>query len=169
MRRRAARTPLFGVAVLGLVVLAVAGGWVMGGRWRRVPSADPLPAGAFCQGTDTHTAHPTKVVVIIGENESEDKINASDSPFELDVLSQQCGSLTNMHGLTHGSEPNYLGMTSGSYPSWALCDFPPDTARGDCPESPSGRIAGPSLFSQLATTYGASGWRTYAESMPTTC
>jgi hypothetical protein len=108
-------------------------------------------------------------MVIIGENESQSKISAAVAPFEQNVLSAQCGSLRSMHALTHGSEPNYIGMTSGAYPSWALCDLAPDTIDGDCAQSPSSHLSGPSVFSQLATTYGADGWRTYAENMPTAC
>jgi len=110
-------------------------------------------------------------MIIIGENVSQDEINASGSPFVQTTLTQQCGSLQNMHALTHGSEPNYLGMTAGSYPTWALCDFPPNTAYTDkgCTQGPSSEVAGPSLFSQLDAAYGSAGWRTYAESMPTPC
>ena len=108
-------------------------------------------------------------MVIIGENESQTNINRTTAPFEQTVLNKQCGSLRNMHALTHGSEPNYIGMTSGTYPSWALCDQPPNTVDSDCPQSPSSLIDGPSLFGQLAAAYGAAGWRTYAESMPTAC
>ena len=108
-------------------------------------------------------------MVIIGENESQTNVNNKTAPFEQTVLSKQCGSLRDMHALTHGSEPNYIGMTSGAYPSWALCDQPPNTIDPDCAQSPSSLIAGPNLFSELATKYGPTGWRTYAESMPTTC
>lgn len=108
-------------------------------------------------------------MVIIGENESQGDINGTTAPFEQTVLNKQCASLTDMHALTHGSEPNYIGMTSGAYPGWALCDQPPNTVDSDCAQSPSSVISGSSVFGQLADVYGASGWRTYAESMPTTC
>lgn len=108
-------------------------------------------------------------MVIIGENESQTDVNGTTAPFEQTVLSKECGSLRDMHAVTHGSEPNYIGMTSGTYPGWALCDQPPNTADNDCAQSPSSLISGSSVFSQLATTYAANGWRTYAESMPAAC
>jgi phosphatidylinositol-3-phosphatase len=150
------------VAVLLLVAASVCGGWALGAHWRR-------PATTLCQGTGSSAPRPTKLLVIIGENESQSKVSAAVAPFEHNVLSAQCGSLRNMHALTHGSEPNYIGMTSGGYPSWALCDLPPDTIDSDCAQSPSSRLGGSSVFGQLATAYGAAGWRTYAESMPSSC
>ena len=129
------------------------------------------PAGSLCQAASATPPRPTKLMVIIGENVSQQQVNAAGLSFEQTVLTKQCGSLQNMHALSHGSEPNYIGMTSGAYPTWALCDFPPNTAYSDkgCAQGPSSRIAGPNLFSQLDTAYGAAGWRTYAESMPAPC
>ena len=156
------RPPRLMPFVLALLVIFGVAGWALGEQWRQ-------PSNALCQTRSASAPRPTKLMVIIGENESQTNINRTTAPFEQTVLSKQCGSLRNMHALTHGSEPNYIGMTSGTYPSWALCDQPPNTVDSDCPQSPSSLIDGPSLFGQLAAAYGAAGWRTYAESMPTSC
>lgn len=139
--------------------------WIVGSHSRHNVGA------ALCSGTSGNAPHPSKLMVIIGENVSQDQVNASASSFEQATLTAQCGSLQNMHALSHGSEPNYLGLTAGSYPTWALCDFPPDTAYTDkgCTQGPSSEISGPSLFGQLDSAYGTTGWRTYAESMATPC
>jgi Phosphoesterase family len=156
------RSPALVPLVFGLLVVSAIGGWTLGAHWRP-------PAGAFCQTNSSSAPRPTKLMVIIGENESQTNINSTTAPFEQTVLSKQCGSLRDMHAVTHGSEPNYIGMTSGTYPSWSLCDQPPNTVDSDCPQSPSSLISGSSVFSQLAAAYGATGWRTYAESMSTPC
>lgn len=127
-------------------------------------------SGAYCGAPGGLLHRPTKVVVIIGENESRDKlVGAGVAPFQQGVLGKQCGSLSNMHGLTHGSEPNYLGLVAGGYPRWALCDYRPDDQGHGCPYAPSGHLDGPSLFSQLQDRYGTSGWRSYEQSMRTPC
>jgi hypothetical protein len=148
--------------VLGLLILSAVAGWALAEQWRPPPNA-------LCQTSRASARRPTKLMVVIGENESQTNINKETAPFEQTVLSKQCGSLRDMHAVTHGSEPNYIGMTSGTYPSWSLCDAPPNTTDSDCAESPSSMISGPSLFSQLAAKYGPTGWRTYAESMPAAC
>ena len=159
---RTTRPPALLSLVLVVLVVSGLGGWALGTHWRH-------PAGNLCQGNSASAPRPTKLMVIVGENESQSKVSAAVSPFEQNVLSAQCGSLRNMHALTHGSEPNYLGMTSGGYPNWALCDLPPNTIDGDCAQSPSSQVSGSSVFGQLAVARGAAGWRTYAGSMPTPC
>jgi hypothetical protein len=161
-KRAAARPPALLPFVFGLLVISAVAGWALAEQWRP-------PRNALCETSSASAPRPTKLMVIIGENESQTDVNNKTAPFEQTVLSKQCGSSRDMHALTHGSEPNYLGMTSGAYPSWALCDQPPNTTDSDCAQSPSSSIVGPNLFSQLAAKYGATGWRTYAESMPTPC
>jgi phosphatidylinositol-3-phosphatase len=127
-------------------------------------------AGTYCEGGSPGHAppRPTKVVIIMGENRSAGEVaDSPDAAFQ-HALSDQCGSLGNMHNETHGSESNYLALVSGNYPRWALCDYPPANSTPGCRFGPSGMIAGPSLFGQLEQAYGAKGWRTYAESMGTT-
>ncbi len=54
------------------------------------------------------------IVVVFLENRGYDQVTASaQTPF-LDSLSQQGVRLTDMHALTHPSQPNYLAMFSGS-------------------------------------------------------
>jgi hypothetical protein len=131
---------------------------------------DALADTSYCGVSNRPGHRPTKVLVVIGENESAPGLVSQDASFQQGVLRKQCGSLDNMHGLTHGSEPNYLALTSGGYPQWALCDYAPDTV-GDlkCPYAPSGQLDGPSIFSQMEAKYGSAGWRSYMQSMPGTC
>ncbi len=119
-RKRITRQPVILPIVLALLIVSAIGGWTLGAHWRP-------PPGALCQTSSSTAAHPTKLMVIIGENESQTDVNNTTAPFERQVLSKQCGSLRDMHAITHGSEPNYIAMTSGAYPSWALCDQPPNT------------------------------------------
>lgn len=145
--------------LLALVLLAVSS------CGSRPSAAPPLPDGVYCQGSAARSPHPTKLVIIVGENQSVDKVAGSaDTPVQ-GALAAPCGSLSNMHGETHGSEANYLALVSGGYPRWALCDYPPDDPRTGCPYGPAGHLTGPSLFGQLQDAYGDRGWRTYAQSM----
>jgi hypothetical protein len=127
-----------------------------------------LPVDTYCQGADPSqpVSGPTKVMVIVGENESSTKINSTDTPFQADTLAAQCGSLANMHGETHGSESNYHAMVSGQYANWALCDFPPDdNGAHACTYGPvTDYGTTPSIMSQLGTN-----WKIYNESMATNC
>lgn len=137
-------------------------------------SLTPLPAGTYCQGPQPGqpATGPTKVAIIMGENQSSSVLNtAPDATFEDQTLSTQCGSLTNMHGETHASEANYQALVSGQYATWALCDFPPDdNGAHACSYGPVTHYTGvPSVFSQLEATSGVSSWKTYAESMTNNC
>ncbi len=87
------------------------------------------------------------VILVVMENHSFDRI-AGASPF-LNGLAARCALATGDSAITHPSLPNYLAMTSGSI----------DGIRGDCLRCVTGAR---SLFEQL----GASGWRSYLESMP---
>ena len=152
------------------IVLAAASGCAPAGSDQAGGSLpQSLPAGVYCAGapiqSPTTTVIPSKVVVIVGENRSPiDIIGSPDAAFQ-QVLDTQCDSLTNMHGVTHASESNYLALVSGGYPRWGLCDYPPDNNTPGCAYGPSSHLTGPSLFSQLEQSNGATGWRTYAESM----
>lgn len=146
------------------LLLAGVSGCASAGATSAGPS--PLASGVLCAGSSGKPpgVTTTKVLVIVGENRSPIDLTDSAAPFQR-LLGAQCDSLTNMHSETHPSESNYLALVSGGYPRWGLCDYPPDNDTPGCPYGPSGDLPGPSLFSQLEQAYGASGWRTYAESM----
>jgi acid phosphatase len=153
-------------AVLSIAVVTVLG-LVLAACGSPATSELMLAAGQYCAGAPgTGPApRPTKVMVIVGENHSADEIPDSDEAQFQRTLAGQCGSLTNMHNETHGSESNYIALVSGDYPQWALCDYPPNHSGGTCPYAPTSMIAGPSLFGQMEQAHGSTGWRTYASSM----
>jgi len=101
-------------------------GWALGAHWRTDTCRRAL------SNQQLNRATPDQADGDHRRKRSQSDISAKAAPFEQTVLSKQCGSLRNMHALTHGSEPNYIGMTSGNYPSWALCDQPPNTTDSDC-------------------------------------
>ncbi|WP_375479875.1 fibronectin type III domain-containing protein [uncultured Jatrophihabitans sp.] len=144
----------------------------------------PLPAGTYCNQTPTQPTPagqtpspadyngPTKVLHIFEENESASVVNgvdADDAGFELNTLGAQCGVLSNMHGESHPSEPNYLDDTDGgNNPQWALCDAPPNSA-GCAAYGAATQISAPSIFSQVESKYGAHGWRVYGQDQTSNC
>jgi hypothetical protein len=111
----------------------------------------------YCAGTQP--APTTKLLVIYEENESASAIyNGTDDP-NIDTYMNDCGYATNYLSLTHPSLPNYLASTSG---------LPYDTTPwvNDCQASSSGcQTSSENIFDQV----GPSGWKAYAQSMPTAC
>jgi hypothetical protein len=125
-----------------------------------------LPDGVYCTGARTGgTPRPTKVMVIVGENRSPaDVTDSPDAPLQ-NALDKQCDSLVNMHGETHASESNYLALTSGNYPRWGLCDYPPDNNTPGCRYGPSSHLTGSSVFGEFEDAFGSTGWRSYQANM----
>ena len=97
-------------------------------------------------------AHYSHVVWILLENEGYSVIGSPSAPY-LNSLSARCGLATNDVATTHPSLPNYIALTSGS--AQGIAD-------DNEPSSHPLRVA--NIFSQLS-----SNWRTYAESMPSSC
>jgi hypothetical protein len=149
----------------------------------------PLAAGTYCQGAQSSepATGPTHVVNIMLENESDQSIETSpDATFERGTLDAQCGDFaqSTMHSTTHGSESNYIALTSGLNASvnsgtdaearFGLSNCTPTTpnqaATTACPYG-TGTIPAttPSLYSQVEQQYGTTGWRDYSDSMPTSC
>ncbi|KQV06994.1 alkaline phosphatase family protein [Leifsonia sp. Root112D2] len=179
---------------LAIVVVAVAVATIVivGVGLASLNSAPPVthsPAdlsnSAYCQGAGVHQtiSAPQKVVLIVLENESASTLDGSaDAPFANNTLTAQCGHFAKgvMHSTTHGSEGNYIALTAGLNPTsdsgsdalakFTLSDCPPDSAESSCKYG-GGHFAAtiPSLFSQIEKTYGAAGWRTFADDMPTAC
>jgi hypothetical protein len=104
------------------------------------------PCGA--NGTPTYS----HVVWIMLENVGYSVIHSASAPY-LNSLADRCGLATNYLAISHPSLPNYIALTSGSTQGIT-----------DDGEPSTHVLQVPSIFSQLNGN-----WRTYAESMPSTC
>lgn len=116
------------------------------------------PAGyPFC-GTKTGPPTTTKLLVIYEENHSASSIYGAAAAPNINGYAAACGRATNYHALTHPSLPNYLQSTSGVSYAFAPWNI-------EC--IPTGLCSTPNenIFDQV----GPSGWRSYAESMPSNC
>jgi len=87
---------------------------------------------------------------IILENRSFSEVVGA--PY-LSSLAARGGLATNMHNLSHPSQPNYIAMTSGK----PISQVPATDCPTFCP------VHGASIFGQTPS------WRVYAESMPSNC
>jgi hypothetical protein len=97
------------------------------------------------------------VFVIVGENKEITRIKATNAPYIIGTLKPSSAWLTNYFALTHFSEANYVGMTSGQY---TRCEqF--DGSVASCHQNVD------NLFHQLDGA-GVS-WHVWAESMPAPC
>ncbi len=97
------------------------------------------------------------VYVIMGENTELGQINSSDAPFILGTLKPEAAWLTNYFALTHFSEANYVGMTSGQFTACQQFDGSAASCHQDIDN----------LFAQLDAA-GVS-WQSWMESMPDAC
>jgi hypothetical protein len=101
------------------------------------------------QSTSAHYDH---VVWIMLENVGYSVVGSSSAPY-LNGLASKCGLATDYRAISHPSLPNYIALTSGSTQGIT-----------DDGEPSTHVLRAPSIFSELG-----SNWRTYAESMPTSC
>ena len=97
------------------------------------------------------------VYLIIGENTELGQINRSNAPFILGTLKPESAWLTNYFALTHFSEANYVGMTSGQYTRCEQFDYSAASCHQDVEN----------LFSQLDAR--SVSWLAWMESMPDPC
>jgi phosphatidylinositol-3-phosphatase len=97
------------------------------------------------------------VFVIIGENTELGQLNKSNSPYLLNQVKPQSAWLTSYFALTHFSEANYVGMTSGQYTRCQQFDGSAEACHQDVDN----------LFHQLDVA-GVS-WQSWMESMPAPC
>ncbi|MFI5091456.1 MAG: alkaline phosphatase family protein, partial [Terriglobales bacterium] len=95
-------------------------------------------------------------MVIVEENHSYEEVIGNPAMPYLNSLASTYGLATNYTDLSHPSEPNYLGMISGS-----IWDNPADLT----PQADS--YSGTTLVDQLAAA-GVS-WKAYMEDMPAAC
>ena len=98
------------------------------------------------------------IIVIILENADYSSIIGSSSASYMASIADQYALLTDYHGLSHPSLPNYLGIIAGS--SFNITDD----------RSPINHtsIAGNKVITSLIDSKGLS-WKSYMESMPLPC
>ncbi len=97
------------------------------------------------------------VYLIIGENTELGQINKTNAPFIMGTLKPNAAWLTDYFALTHFSEANYVGMTSGQFTACEQFDGSAASCHQDVDN----------LFHQLDVA-GVS-WQSWMESMPSAC
>ncbi len=135
----------------GLIVLLVAATLSPAGGTASTDSTAPV-----AQPCGTRAGPPPvwrHVVWIVMENKSFAQVIGSANAPYLGRLARRCGIATDFHSVGRPSLPNYIALTSGS--TQGISDDDPPAAH---------RLAVPSIFSQLGTT-----WSALAESMPSNC
>jgi len=116
-----------------------------------------VPAGAGGGGSVEGVPAFGNVFLIIGENTTYSQLNKNSAPYMTGTLQAQSAWLTNYFAITHYSESNYVGMTSGQYTECQQLDGSP----ASCHQN----IA--NLFSQLDGV--GVPWQVWSESMPAAC
>lgn len=136
----------------GLAVLAVAACASAG-----VVAAPPATAATSPCGPSKTVPTYQHVVVIAFENQSYQAVLGSSAPSSyFKTLASQCAVATDFTATEFPhSLPNYLAVTGGTTGS----------VTGDCLPTKSCSVPGSGIFGQV----GASGWRGWAESMPSAC
>ncbi len=61
-----------------------------------------------------HLPTPDHIVILVEENHGYDQIIGSDLTPYINKLAREGANFTNAHGLVHPSQPNYIGLFSGS-------------------------------------------------------
>jgi hypothetical protein len=118
-----------------------------------IPGTPPAAASGGAEGVPGFD----HVYLVIGENTELGQINKSNAPFLMGTLKPSSAWLTNYFALTHFSEANYVGMTSGQYTACQQFDYSAASCHQDVGN----------LFAQLDTA-GVS-WLAWMESMPAPC
>jgi hypothetical protein len=128
---------------------------VLAGMFTTAPFAGavgrPVTVATPC-GSPAAAPHYTHVVWIMFENVGYGVVGSSSAPY-FNQLAARCALATNDHAVAHPSLPNYVALTSGS-----------TQGISDDAEPSVHPLQVPSIFSQLHGN-----WRTYAESMPSSC
>ncbi|HEY6325375.1 MAG TPA: alkaline phosphatase family protein [Candidatus Cybelea sp.] len=115
------------------------------------PSVASVPANVAAAHT-TVGPHASNVVVIIMENRDYDLvIGSSQAPYINKTLVPEAALMTNSHAIGHPSQPNYLGLFSGS--TQGVTD-------DSCPHTFSTENVGAELLN------AGKGFDGYSESMP---
>ncbi|MGZ4507425.1 MAG: alkaline phosphatase family protein [Blastococcus sp.] len=129
-----------GLLVLALTVAGCSSGGQGGGSAQSSPSA-PSTSAAIAPPTSSSPSaaalpRPDHVMVVIFENKGSNSVLGSPKAPYLNSLATSGATLTDSHGVTHPSQPNYLALFSGS--TQGVTD-------DSCPQS----FSGPNLGSQL--------------------
>src|SRR6266540_4283352 len=98
------------------------------------------------------------VFVIMGENTELGQLNMTNAPYLLGTLKPEAAWLTNYFALTHFSEANYVGMTSGQFTACQQFDGSAASCHQDVDN----------VFHQLDVS-AAGSWQSWMESMPEPC
>jgi phosphatidylinositol-3-phosphatase len=117
VRRRA--RPLVAVLAAAALALAGCGGSPPSAGQRPTAPAAPAssaPAGSAPAGSAPATppGAPQHVLVVVFENKAFSQVDSSRQAPALSALAAQGAVYTNLHALTHPSQPNYLALFSGS-------------------------------------------------------
>jgi phosphatidylinositol-3-phosphatase len=115
------------------------------------PDSAPVRAPASAGTAAGPLPVPDHLVVVVFENKDADQVNGSPAAPYLNSLAAQGASLTDAHGETHPSQPNYLALFSGS--TRGVTD-------DSCPES----FTADNLAAQLRA--GGKTFIGYSESLP---
>jgi hypothetical protein len=116
-----------------------------------------VPAAAGGGGRPDGVPAFGNVFLIIGENTTYSQLDKNSAPYMTGTLEGQSAWLTNYFAITHYSESNYVGMTSGQYTQCEQLDGSPASCHQNIVN----------LFSQLD---GAGvPWQVWNESMPAPC
>jgi phospholipase C len=127
-------------------------------RRARIALAAALAASAAgavpAQATPVKLPTPDHVVVVVFENHSYDQVIGNpDAPYLNDTLAAGGATLTDSHGVTHPSQPNYYALFSGA--TQGISD-------DNCP--PVQGFSAPNLASELLAD--GQSWLSYNEDLP---
>src|SRR5712691_970870 len=117
-----------------------------------------LVGGSNAAGAGVPSLAASHVYVIIGENTELTQVNKIDAPYLTGTLKPAGAWLTNYFALTHFSEANYVGMTSGQFTHCEQFDGSAASCHQDNQDN---------LFHQLDMA-GVT-WQSWMESMPSPC
>ena len=132
---------------------------VVGVATTETAASSTLSGGnAYC-GTRGGTPTTTKLLVVWEENTNASSVYGSAQAPNMNTYAKDCGHATDYVSLGHPSLPNYLEATSGT-------PYNSSPWTSDCQaSSASCRTASDNIFNQV----GPTGWKGYAQSMPTAC
>jgi acid phosphatase len=149
MEPRGRTTGLMGAAAATLCLLASCSSGAAGSAEATAASVPGIPESADAPVAGAPAGElprPAHVMVVIFENEDADDVLGSREAPYLTSLAASGASLTNSHGETHPSQPNYLALFSGS--THGVTD-------NECPLE----LSGDNLASQLdAAGLSFTGW-----------
>lgn len=119
----------------------------------------PPPPLSLCGNPAATSRTPIQhVLIVMLENHSyQQVVGAAAAPYQTS-LATECGSATSMFGTTHTSAADYLAASAGEFPT---------ASRNGCGSIKGCGDPSSNVYHQLDTA-GLT-WRSYEESMPTTC